>query len=488
MNLRLGLILAGSLTIVGGCAASGGSSGGSAPAATAATPGGTALAQGERPRENDMTRTAARSIEQAQEAESPAEAMGLYQAAADAAQQAIDADPTNPLPHLQLGMARMGLDDFVGADEAISRAEELRPIYELETEGMRERAWVDKYQEAAPLVNAGDYEGAISVFEQADAIYEGRPEVKAYLGQLYVQVGRYEEGITVLREAREMINSPRIEEMDSTTAAAWRDTDEQLPIYITQALMQTEQYGAAAQELQSLLANDPENLTYLRQLASLYVEMEQPEEAKGVYERMAATGNLTGVEHYAIGVGLYTMEDYPAAIESFKSAVELSANDRDALEMWARSVQLAYPQGEDAAEPPAGALEDMAGAAERWLELDPNNRNAYLILAQTSNRLGNEDMAREMVGAIEGLSVMINNVQLQRFAEGGGMVSGAISNVSLDAGTNVTIEFQFYDAQGGQIGSQSTMVAMPAPEASQAFSVEFTSSESVAGYGYTVSY
>ncbi|MBT8405668.1 MAG: tetratricopeptide repeat protein, partial [Gemmatimonadetes bacterium] len=289
MNLRLGLILAGSLTIVGGCAASGGSSGGTMPAAATASPGGTALAQGESPRENEMTRTAERSLEQAEEAESPAEATGLYQAAADAAQQAIDADPTNPLPHLQLGLARMGLDDFVGADEAISRAEELRPIYELETEGMRERAWVDKYQEAAPLVNAGDYEGAIALFEQADAIYDGRPEVKAYLGQLYVQVGQYEEGITVLREAREMINSPRIEEMDSATAAAWRDTDAQLPIYITQALMQTEQYGAASQELQSLLATDPDNLTYLRQLAALYVEMEQPEDAKGVYERMAAT-------------------------------------------------------------------------------------------------------------------------------------------------------------------------------------------------------
>jgi hypothetical protein len=32
------------------------------------------------------------------------------------------------------------------------------------------------------------------------------------------------------------------------------------------------------------------------------------------------------------------------------------------------------------------------------------------------------------------------------------------------------------------------MVAMPAPDASQAFSVEFTSSETVAGYGYTISY
>lgn len=485
MNLRMGLVLAGSLVLVGGCAASsGGGNTGAAPAAPSA--GGETLAQGERPRENDMTRSAARHLEQAEESATPDEAMQHYQMAADEAMAAIEADPTNPLPHRQLAMARIGLGDYVGADEAMDRAEELRPIYTLETEGVRERAWIEKYQEAAPLVNQGDYEGAIAVFEQADAIYDGRPEVKAYLGQLYVQTGRYDEGIVVLREAQEIIASDRIMEMDSTTAASWREQGEQLPLYITQALMQTQQYGAAAQELQGLLADDPDNMSYLRQLAAIYVEMDQPEQARGIYDRMAATGNMTSADWYAIGVGYYQMDDYDGAIEAFGSAAEVSRNDRDALEMWARSVVEAYPAGEGAAEPPAGALEDAVAAGERWLELDPANRNAYLILAQTSNRLGDEDRARDLVQAIEALEVMVNNIQLQRYADGGGMVSGTVMNVSREAGSTVTLNFQFYDASGAQIGTEQAMVVLPAADASQTFQVEFASDQPVAGYGYTL--
>ncbi|MEQ9569948.1 MAG: tetratricopeptide repeat protein [Longimicrobiales bacterium] len=484
MNLRMGLVLAGSLVLVGGCAASGGGGTGGAPAAPSV--GGETLAQGERPRENDMTRAAARHLEQAEESATPDEAMQHYQMAAQEAQAAIDADPTNPLPHRQLAMAQLGLGDFVAADAAMDRAEELRPIYVLETEGVRERAWIDKYQEAAPLVNQGDYAGAIAVFEQADAIYEGRPEVKAYLGQLYVQEGQYDEGIMVLREAQEIIESDRILEMDSTTAAAWRDQGEQLPVYITQALMQTQQYGAAAQELQGLLAEDPDNMSYLRQLAAIYVEMDQPEDARAIYDRMSATGMMTSADWYAIGVGYYQMDDYDGAIEAFQSAAEVSPNDRDALEMWARSVVEAYPTGEGRPEPPAGALEAAAAAAERWIELDPANRNAHLILAQTSNRLGNEDRARELIAAIEALPVMVNNIQLQRYASGGGMVSGTMTNVSKDAGSTVTMNFQFYDASGAQIGTEQAMVVMPAPDSSQTFQVEFDSEQAIAGYGYTI--
>lgn len=485
MNLRMGLVLAGSLVLVGGCAASGGGgSTGGAPSVPSA--GGETLAQGERPRENDMTRSAARHLDQAEESATPDEAMQHYQMAAQEAQAAIDADPTNPLPHRQLALAQIGLGDYVAADAAMDRAEELRPIYELETEGIRERAWINKYQEAAPLVNQGDYAGAIAVFEQADAIYDGRPEVKAYLGQLYVQEGRYDEGIMALRDAQTIIESDRIEEMDSATAEAWREQGQQLPIYVTQALMQTQRYGEAAQELQGLLADEPNNMSYLRQLAAIYIEMDQPEEARGVYDRMAATGTMTSADWYAIGVGYYQMDDYDGAIAAFKSATEVSPNDRDALEMWARSVVEAYPAGEGAVEPPAGALEDAVAAGERWLELDPANRNAYLILAQTSNRLGNEDRARDLVGAIEALEVMVNNVQLQRYGSGGGMVSGSLTNVSKDAGSTVTLTFQFYDASGGTIGTETATVVMPAAESSQAFQVEFDSEQNIAGYGYTV--
>ena len=272
MNFRMGMILAGSIVFVGGCAASsGGSAGPSTPAVR-----GESLAQGERPREDNMTRSAEDHLAQGEAAATPEEAAQHYTLAAQQAQAAVEADPTNPLGHRLLGEARLGLGDFAGANTALSEAERLRPVYILETEAIRENAWIGQYQQAGPLIEAGDYPAAIELFEQADAIYEERPEVKVYLGQLYVQEERYEEGIDVLREAIAIINSDRIEMMDSTTAASWRDQEAQLPVYITQALMRTERYDEAAVELEGLLATDPGNMGYLRQLAALYIQTDRP--------------------------------------------------------------------------------------------------------------------------------------------------------------------------------------------------------------------
>ncbi|WP_405285100.1 tetratricopeptide repeat protein [Gaopeijia maritima] len=486
MNFRMGLILAGSLVFVGGCAASSG--GGSAAAPSMPSAGGETLAQGERPRENDMTRSAEDHLEQGDAAATPEEAAQHYQLAAQEAQAAIDADPTNPLAHRLLAMAHIGTGDLIAADAAMDRAEELRPIYELETESIREQAWISQYQKATPFVESGDYAGAIELFEQADAIYEERPEVKIYLGQLYVQEEQYDEGIVVLREATDIINSDRIEMMDSATAASWREQEQQVPIFIAQALMQTQRYDEASTVLEELLAEDPGNMGYLRQLAALYVEMGQPEEAQGIYDRMTQAGDLSSDEWYAIGVGYYQMDDNVGAIEAFRTAAEMSVNNRDALEMWSRSVVEEYPAGggEDAVQPPAGVLEGAQEAAERWLELDPANRFAHLILAQTANRLGNEDRARDLVAAVEALEVVVSNISMQRYPDGGGMVVGTLTNGSMEAGSNVTMNFQFYDASGSVIGSEQAMVVMPAVEGTQTFQVEFVSSQMVEGYGYTI--
>lgn len=486
MNFRMGLILAGSLVFVGGCAASSG--GGSAAAPSMPSAGGETLAQGERPRDDDNTRSAEDHLEQGDAAATPEEAAQHYELAAQAAQAAVDADPTNPLAHRLLAMAHIGTGDLIAADAAMDRAEELRPIYELETESIREQAWIAQYQKATPFVESGDYAGAIEMFEQADAIYEERPEVKIYLGQLYVQEEQYDEGIVVLREATDIINSDRIEMMDSATAASWREQEQQVPIFIAQALMQTQRYDEASTVLEELLAEDPGNMGYLRQLAALYVEMGQPEEARGIYDRMTQAGDLSSDEWYAIGVGYYQMDDNVGAIEAFKTAAEMSVNNRDALEMWSRSVVEEYPAGggEDAVQPPAGVLEGAQEAAERWLELDPANRFAHLILAQTANRLGNEDRARDLVAAVEGLEVVVSNISMQRYPDGGGMVVGTLTNGSMEAGSNVTMNFQFYDASGSVIGSEQAMVVMPAVEGTQTFQVEFVSSQMVDGYGYTI--
>jgi tetratricopeptide (TPR) repeat protein len=275
--------------------------------------------------------------------------------------------------------------------------------------------------------------------------------------------------------------------MDSATAADWREQGEQLPTLIANAYMQAGDYPAATNAIRELLAQDPENPEFLRQLASLYVQMEQPDSARPLYDRLLAVGGMTNTEYYQIGVGFYQMDDYDAAADAFRQAAEASSTDRDAVEMWARSLQLGLPpvgEGEDPASPEV--LAELEGAAERWMELDPNNRNAYLILAQTTNRMGNDQRAGELVRAIEALDVLVQNLQLQRYRDGGGIVSGSVQNVSRPAGSPIDLTVTIYDAQGNELGSQSTQVSAPAADATANFQVDFQSDVAIAGYTYDI--
>jgi tetratricopeptide (TPR) repeat protein len=485
MKLRIGLVLAGALAVVvSGCAAGGG--GGASTEAVIPTAGGEVLAQGERPREDQYTRSAIDHLEQAEEAETPEAAAPHLRAAVEAAQQAIDADARNPRGWYLQGLAYIGLDEYVEADRALTRAEELRPIYQIETESIREQAWIQAYQQAAPLVNEGRYAEAVPIFERANAIYQGRPEVMFMLGNLYTQLDEPGKAVDNLQAARELIESDRIEDMDSTTQASWREQAEQIPVLITQALMQSGDFPAAIQAIRGLLADDPDNVGYMQNLASLYIQLEQPDSARAIYDRIAARSGLTNVDHYQIGVGLYQMEDFEGAAEAFGRAATASPMDRDAVEMQARSLQIAHSPGSEGDDTPRPVLERLRTAAAQWVELDPNNRNAYLVLAQTENRLGNSVRAGELVDAIEDLSVLMQTLELQRYREGGGVVAGVIQNVSLETGSTLTLTVDFYDVRGTRIGSQQTQIQVPAPDNTAAFQVTLDSQQLIGGYGYTL--
>jgi tetratricopeptide (TPR) repeat protein len=488
MKLRVGLILAGALAFMaGGCAAGGGGGGGNE--AMPSAPVGEVLEQGERPREDEHTREATDHLERGQDAATPDEARPHFQAAAMAAEQAVQADSTNPRGWYLQGMAYLGLEDYASANEALTEAERLRPIYQIETEGMREQAWINLYEQAAPLINEQRYDEALPIFEQANAIYQGRPEVMFMLGSLYSQSDEPGKAVESLQQAQALIESDRIEDMDSVTQASWREQAAQIPVLITQALMQSGDYPAAVAALRDLIAADPGNVAYMQNMASLFVQMEQPDSARAVYDRIMAQPGLTHVDHYQIGVGMYQLEDWQAAADEFAEAAEASPMDRDAVEMLARSLQIAHTpteteEGAEPAEVPADALAQMRDAAERWLELDPNNRNAYLILAQTANRQGDGARAEELVEAIEALPILVQAIELRRYPDGGGTVSGIVENVSLDTGANVTMTVTFYDTSGTVIGTESAQIQAPAPENTAMFQVEFLAEQDVGGYSY----
>ena len=475
MKIRFGLVLALAVGLgLGGCASSGGgssSSGGGLDAILAAG-GGDA---GESPRDTDNTRAAEDALEAAEDAGDPAQAETFYRQALSSAQAGITEDPTNPLAYRLAGEAALWLEDYQAAGEYFDEAIELRPLYEFDLVSVREQAWIDLYQEATPYIQSGDYVTAAEYFEDADAIYKGRPEATITLAQIYAQQREHELALEKIDAAMAFADSEAMAAVDSATAAGWQEQLAELPMLRAQVLADAGRYEEAVGTYRDMVAANPDDIELKRGLAAILMEMGNEEEAFAIYDEMLAMGGLEPQTLFSIGVGFYQGSDYGRAAEAFGQAAEASVNDRDAIEMWARSLQL------------DSAYTEVPPVAERWIELDPNGRNAYLILAQAANQAGDQATTQEAVQAVEALEVAVNDLTLSRFPNGGASVSGSVVNATLDEGSPVTLTFTFYDSAGTPLGTVSETVSVGAADMAEVFQIQFDSTEHVDGYGYELS-
>lgn len=470
MKIRFGLVLAMVFGFaLSGCASGGGGGGGGGMTDVSAAGAGL------NPRNTDNTRSAEDAIEAAEEAEDAAEAEQLYAQALQFAEMAIQEDTLNPLAYRLAGVAAIGVDQYTEAGEYFDKAIELRPLYEFDLVGVRERAWIDLYQEATPYVQSGDYETAAQYFEYANDIYRGRPEAMVTLGQIYAQLRQHDAAIENLNMALAFADSETMMQADSATAASWQDQLEPLPLLRAQVLADAGRFEEAVGTYRQMSAANPGDIELKRGLAAILMEMGNESEATQVYQEMMGMPGLDSETLFSIGVGFYQSSDYANAVTAFESAATASVNDRDALEMWARSLQL------------DSAYADIPAVAERWIDLDPHGQNAWLILAQAANQIDDQATTQEAVQAVDALEFIVNDLQLRRFGNGGAEVNGSVVNKTLDQGDTVTLRFTFYADDGTPIGSVTETVTVGGPDMAQVFNVQFDSAERVGGYGYEAS-
>jgi tetratricopeptide (TPR) repeat protein len=474
MKIRNGLVLVMAIAFgVTGCASGGGGGGGGSSTQDLLSMAGGA---GASERDTDNTEAAEDHLEAAEDSDSPDEARTHYEMAASAADLAIAEDPENPLAYRLAALAALGLEDYETAGMHFDRAQELRPVYEFDFIGIREGAWIDLYQQASPFVGAGDYEAAAEYFEKANAIYKGRPEAMVTLGQIYAQLREHDAAVENIDAALAFVNdSSTMASVDSATAAGWMESTEGLPLLRAQVLADAGRFEEAVGTYRQLSAENPQDMDLKRGLAAILTQMGNDAEAAEIYREMLETPGLDPEDYFSIGVGFYQSNDYGLAVQAFSTAADASVNDRDAIEMWARSLQL------------DSAYADIPAVAERWADLDPYSQNAYLIMAQAANQLENSEMTQEAIQRVDALEVNVTDLTLRRMPAGGASVSGSVVNKTLDQGSQVTLRFTFYRNDGTPLGSVTTQVSVGAADMAEIFQVQFDSAEQVGGYGYELS-
>lgn len=472
MAIRGAFVLALALALGLGACASGGGGTGSRPSPAAPARGdGNLLTQGERPRESADTRAAERALDAAEDATSPEAAQAQYRQALQSAEAAIAADPTNPLAHRLAGLAALGLDDYVGAAAHLDRAEQLRPFYQIELSGIREQAFIDRYTESSPFLESGDYERAAEILEGAHAIYPRRPEALMLLAQIYAQLRQHDRALTRIDQVMAFLQSEAMTEVDSATAAGWREQAAEMPLMRGRVLVDAGRLEEALPIYEQIARSNPDDILTTQDLAVIYMQLGRTGDALRVYDQLMARADLDAQSLYRIGVGYYNASRYDRAAEAFGRSAERSRMHRDALEMWARSLQL------------DSAFTAVPPVAERWLALDPASQIGITVLAQAVNAAGDAQRAGEIIRRVDQLPIAVDELQM-RLLQDGVEVTGSVTNRTLAPGAGVVLNFTFYSESGQQIGTASQRVTVGTPAQPQPFQVNFNTTQTVGGYGY----
>ena len=440
-----------------GCASGGGGSSSSGPAPVEGLPAGI------QPNDNDFTDQAELFLLQEN-----------FQAALDAANQSIAAEPENAQGYVQAARAQIGLGDLDGANENLDRAEELYPSYGPEVRAYRENAWVQAYNDAIAEYQAGNNEGALVKFEQGHAMYQDRPEAMLQMGSLYAQAGRTDEAIAIYRQAVELTTGPMAAQQDSSMVEAWQESEQIATLNLAQLLGQNDRPAEAADVYANYLERNPGDITALSNLGATLVMAEQPDSAMKIYDEILSRQDLNARELFVTGVGLYNVEAYDRAAIAFGRSAELNPRNRDAQYNYAQTLYL------------ASQFDNLYEEANKLIELDPNNQQAYVLAFQGLRETGREDEGQPLIQAAEELAFLVEVPTLQPVAGGGAILSGEIKNVSLDQGAPITIRVHFTGMTGQELATEDVTVNAPAADESTQFSAEVSAAEAVVGYWYEV--
>ena len=480
MNVRRGLMgLMGLAFVMAGCASGGPSQGGSGALSQPAfdeddLPGWVlALPEGDAPRDNEDTATASLFLFQAQSASDPARQRELYSQGLAAAEGGIQADPTNAQSYFQAGEAYFGVGDYAAGIDMFERAEEIYPRYVIETDFIRELAWIDAFNDGVELLIDGTGDPA-PFFEQAHLIYQGRPEAMIQLGAIYAEQGRADEAATLFAMAVDVIEGPRADRIeDEEIRAEWDQAREVSLFNLGQLAFEAERYADAARAYESLLAAHPDDLTILNNLAASLVSAGETERASQLYDNLMRRPDLDGRDFFMIGIGLSQGGDEAQAARAFGEAHRLMPQDRESLYNYAQALYFAE------------SWEELIPVAEDLVELDTHNRNAYQILATGLVQLEREQEASQVIERFGGLPFHVGGMYLGPLPDGAAVV-GRITNQMADPGSTVRVRVFFYDVGGQQVGSQEASVTLGAFEEGADFQVDLITNADVAGYRYEI--
>lgn len=417
-------------------------------------------------------------------------------------------DSDNPLIWMMIGQAHARMGNLAGADSAFDKAELLYPDYREEIEPERLALWINAYNLGIAAIQEGDPLGAIERLESADMIYRGRPDAVVTLGSLYTQAGDLAKAQSAYALALEIVRGPASEGPDEATRAQWAEQEETAATRLADLQSQLGSADDAIATYRAFAQSQPDNSRAMSGLAAELAKAGQNDEAARIYEALMSRDDLSDVEWFNAGVGLYSASNHALAAKAFQKSLEVNPYSRDAMYNLGQALygvaselekeRSEAPEAEHAAfnEKIAPIYEQLAETAAKLREVDPSHRSPVMMLAQAQRSLSEmaadeatETEWREKVLAsleiAEAMPFEVAPVDMQ-YTQGGVTISGAVTNLSATAGDEIVLEFVIVGEGGTVVTTETVRVTAPEVDSREQFEFDVATEEAVLGWRYTV--
>ncbi len=368
-------------------------------------------------------------------------------------------DDDNPIVFLLGAQSQIGLQNFEEAMVMLERFDELAsPECAHYGQDQRYNGWVQLYNDGVSAYGSGLNEEALVAFTLANAFY---PDPRSYSNAALLQseMGDNDAAIATYRAALDAdISHPDPDQMRNMIRG------------LGELLSAEGRIDEALSAYEGFLATHPDDVVIRIRYAGVLTEQGQADESQAIYAEILGRTDLSSQQWVEVGVGLYNAENFGDAATAFGNGRQANPYNKEAMENYVNaSVQAGRP----------GPVLGLADTLVAWYPYDATN---YQLLASALAKADMDERAMEIVGQGETTDLIFHFVQMAGSADGTYVVQGSFE--ARTASGTVSILFEFLDASGQVVQTETLSTAAPPSGQQGSFRLEVRSGVPLAGFRY----
>ncbi len=377
------------------------------------------------------------------------------------------------------------IDLLAAADSAFTKVEQKAPNCREEIAKWRQQQpWLDALNGAISAINEDEIDSAEVLAKRSLVIDRTAPYAYSILGAVSKKRKDYDNAILMYNKVIEIVDASKDEELQADRVNAMYDIADvaTMRAEASSGPEKTEAVTVAIQAWNNFIPVGTRDAQIAQGVRTIRNLLKSIDEDKTGYNKAYAK-ILENPSHYGEGAlqtaGLVATEAEKSndAVTFFAEVVAQNPNQRDAL----NNLGASYVGTKE--------YEKVLPVAERFTTIDPNNPASWMLYAYAYTGLLKDTKDPKLVKMYTDSLVKYNSkadklttiISLTNYSHSARETSlvGTIENKS-NASKTYTIEFEFLDAKGEVIASQSVKVGPVAAQASEPFTVTLEGKDAVA--------